>query len=157
MSREIESEIERLEQRLAWWRELTDLLAQAQAAVLHSDLARLETLTMRQREVCRQLLMTSPNVRHPEAATYAISVISHGSTNLQPQAVEQRWSILTAEVARVEKQVGDLNRVYGALLRRARRTADIYCRVLASSAITYTAPPPQAAAESCAPRQVTHV
>ena len=38
------------------------------------------------------------------------------------------------------RRVADLNRFYGALLRRRRRTVDICCRVLANSGTTYPAP-----------------
>jgi len=39
------------------------------------------------------------------------------------------------------RKVAGLTRSYAALLRRARRTVDIFCRVLAHSALTY--PPPR--------------
>jgi hypothetical protein len=40
----------------------------------------------------------------------------------------------------METRVAQLNREYGALLTRARRTVDIFCRVLANSEVTYFPP-----------------
>jgi len=161
MSREFDFEIEHLEKRLALWRELIDLLAQAQAAVLHSDLARVETLTLRQGEVCRQLLEITPSaLRFAGSARgegRADPGTGQGLGNSDSQRAQQRWSMLTAEIARVEKRVWNVNQVYGALLRRGRRTADIYCRALASSAITYTVPAQTTAVTDCSSRQAIHV
>jgi len=56
-------------------------------------------------------------------------------------------SVLAAELLAVETKVLQLNRAYAAWLRRARRTVDIFCRVLAHSAITY---PPPSPPQSCA-------
>jgi len=39
------------------------------------------------------------------------------------------------------RKIAEQTRSYAAVLRRARRTVDIFCRVLASSALTY--PPPR--------------
>ena len=70
--------------------------------------------------------------------------------------VRQRWETLDRELIQVEMRVGQLNRVYGALLRRAQRTLQIFMRVLASSANTYT-PPKGARACLSTLREVSHV
>jgi len=71
--------------------------------------------------------------------------------------VQQRWKTLARELTQVETGVSQLNQVHGALLRRARRTVEIFNRVLASSAITYIPPKPQAAVVQSLFKEVSHV
>ena len=61
-----------------------------------------------------------------------------------PPPVQDRNRVRREELAEVERKVAQLNRRYDALLRRARRTVDIFCRVLANSALTYPPPRPEA-------------
>ncbi len=110
-----------LDRRLGLMRELTSVIEQANTAVMKSDLRGIERLTARQRELCNVL-------RAVEAQTMFQGCHS------------QRQSILVDELVVAAKQVRDLNREHAALLRRARRTVDIFCRVLASSAVTYSPP-----------------
>lgn len=49
-------------------------------------------------------------------------------------------SKLTDELKQIELRVRSLNREYAAMLRRARRTVDIFCRLLADSSVTYSPP-----------------
>lgn len=98
-------------------------LGQARIAVLQSDLARLRRETGCQQEICTRLrqipLLPWPTLPAAERALR-----------------------LKEDIRQVEIQVTHLNLAYGALLRRARRTVDIFCRVLASTALTYSPPSP---------------
>jgi|SRR5208337_2556537 len=134
--------IEHLQLRLVLLRELADSLAEAQAAVLRSDLGRVQMLTARQREVCGQYLQIACPGQHVPAKPEPGS----GKVPNHPESADgrQRWNALTAEIVRMERKTFELNQAYGALLRRARRTVDIFCRALASSSLTY-GPPPQSA------------
>jgi len=120
------SAYELLEQRLTLWRFLVVSLEHARKAVLQSDLENLRCQTARQQEICeglRGLEQLKPPSGHP---------IAPG----------ERRKILEEELQQVEVQVAHLNLAYGALLRRARRTVGIFCRVLASTGLTYTPPRP---------------
>ena len=134
---------EGLELRLGLLRELADSLKEAQAAVLRSDLGRLPMLTARQSEICGKYhqIATAPQQvpAQPKPAG------EEDSNHAESADGGQRWRALTAEVARMEREALELNRAYAALLRRARRTVDIFCRALASSSLTY-GPPTQSAA-----------
>jgi flagellar biosynthesis/type III secretory pathway chaperone len=110
-----------LERRLGHMRELASVIEHAQAAVIMRNLGEIERLTARQRTLCDLL-------RAPEAQTRF-----HGCDSL-------RHSALADQLVAAGKQVRDLNLAQAALLRRARRTVNIFCRVLASSAVTYTPP-----------------
>jgi len=108
-----------LEQRLAGLRDLAGSLKSARAAVLHSDLAELRRQTDRQRELCAGLRQLNPR---------------------SSSAAGERWHCLLQEASQLEMQVAHLNREYGFLLAHARRTVDIFCRVLANSEATYLPP-----------------
>ncbi len=110
-----------LELPLGHMRELAGVIEQAQVAVIKNDLSGIERLTTRQQELCNLL-------RAVEAQT----VLQCCHT--------QRQSIWADELVVAGKRVRDLNRAHAALLRRARRTVNIFCRVLASSAVTYAPP-----------------
>lgn len=113
---------ELLEQRLALLRSLAVSLEQAQKAILQSDLEDLRRQTARQQEICVGLRrLNAPEGRHP---------VLPG----------ERRRILEDELRQVEARVAYLNMAYSVLLRRARRTVGIFCRVLASAALTYTPP-----------------
>jgi hypothetical protein len=105
-------------QRLGLLRALADSLEQAQAALATTTPETLDHHTARQRELCRQLCS-----------------LTAGSSELAPPSAG-----LASDLQLAARRLGDLNRLYGALLRRRRRTVDIFCRVLASSGTTYPAP-----------------
>ena len=105
--------------------ELGDSLKRAHAAVVGSDLAEIRRQTARQEELCGKLRRFR---RDPPAVI--------------PARARAPDVAMLEKLAAVESRVADLNRRYEALLRRARRTVDIFCRILANSALTY--PPPRA-------------
>jgi len=120
LEQEFSPAYQHLERRLCWLRELAGSLEGARAAVLASNLAELKLQTARQSELCAALGQFEPVTSCP---------------------VGERWNRLLQESARTEMRVRQLNREYGALLARARRTVDIFCRLLANSEPTY--PPPK--------------
>lgn len=141
-----------LERRLALMRELASSLRQAEAAVVGSDVASLDRHRVRQQQLCAALGQLDTEARHlrlcaaPEnVPAVERSWIPAPGSGVPPH-IQQRWNALALELTKTEAQVRHLNRVYGALLRRARRTVEIFCRVLASSAITYV--PPRARSEA---------
>jgi hypothetical protein len=135
-----------LERRLALMRDLAGTLEQAQGAVVRLDLPGIDRITTRQQDLCEVLRqLESEGGRHARSiATSGGSPIKKAGVALPDDAVSPalggRWKTLSEEVSRVEIRVFRLNQVYGALLRRARRTAQIYACALASSANTYPAP-----------------
>jgi hypothetical protein len=108
-----------LTQKLALLRALADSLQQAQSALATATPAQLDQQTARQGELCRQLRALP--------------------TPFQSSQPEAHFK-LAGELQETARRVGELNRKYAALLRRRRRTVDIFCRVLATSGTTYPAP-----------------
>jgi hypothetical protein len=125
--------------------ELAASLERAQAAILHTDASQLSAQTKRQQELCEELRRLAPESVPGKAFPLAEAVRSFARKPdiavLHPAI--QRRQVLAVELAQVEAQVANLNRAYGSLLRRARRTVDIFCRVLANSGVTYLPPATQ--------------
>jgi len=96
---------------------LADSLEQAYLDLMSATPAELDRHTVRQMELCRHLPTPGANASSPQF----------------PPALASDLQIHLARVARA-------NRKYAALLRRRRRTVDIFCRVLVSSGTTYPAP-----------------
>jgi hypothetical protein len=112
-----------LEQRLALLSSLAASLEQARQSILQPNLENLKRETARQQEVCARL-QTLPAAIRPWPSLPAA----------------ERTVRLKQEIQQAEIQIAHLNVAYNALLKRARRTVDIFCRVLAS-ALTYSPPP----------------
>jgi len=132
-----------VQQRIILLLELATSLEQAQRALLKTNLEEFRSHTTRQQELCRLLREDSG-----EAAQERTEPRVDGSKSSEPQpesAASERWTTLGAQLRDVEQRVAELNCCYGALLRRARRTVDIFCRVLTNSGLTY-APPGQSRA-----------
>jgi len=143
MDGELKPRIENLELRLEVLRELADSLKQAQAAVLRSDLSGLQAATALQSDICGRYRQVVCSARHLVAGPELCGVDFGRDASASPalRNETERWNALSAEIARMEQRALELNRAYSALLRRARRTVDIFCRALASSSPTYGPPP----------------
>lgn len=107
-------------QRLALLRQLAGSFELAQGALATTTPANLDHHTARQQELCREL--------------QALAAEFVGG------AQAPALSRLANDLQETTRRVANLSRLYGALLRRRRRTVDIFCRVLASSGTTYPAP-----------------
>jgi len=134
-----------LERRIALLRELAGSLQRAQAAVLRSDIGQMTAQTLRQQKLCEELQPHAGRMSRPNAVPVAPMATPRPPVDALPlQPLSARQHSLLAELREAGKLVERLNRDYAALLRRARRIVDIFCRVLASSAVTYLPPAPQA-------------
>jgi hypothetical protein len=119
--------------RIDLLRQLAHSLELGQAAVVGSDLGEITRQTAQQRELCAKLRQLPADPVRTQASGFPGALVRDRN---------EAWG---EELAAVATKVALLNRRYEALLRRARRTVDIFCRVLAHSALTYPSPRPQAA------------
>ena len=167
MDQELTASFDFLEQRLALMRELARSLEQVQTTLVHSDLRGIECHTARQRELCEALRRVEGEVQSQVTSTKLSNTIGADSRERTTWAqipegvvspvVRQRWETLAQELTLVEMRVRHLNLTYGALLRRAQRTLQIFMRVLASSANTYAQPNVGPAIAPSTMREVSHV
>jgi hypothetical protein len=114
---------------LGLMRELENALRKTGAAIVAADLRDMERQSARQREICAAIGELHEHMRK--------GVASSGETREVSRYREEEWRAAL-------NRVWNLNRVQAGLVRRGRRTVDIFCRVLASSAATYTPPAPAA-------------
>jgi hypothetical protein len=116
-----------LERRVNLLRQLADSLRRSHAALLTPDYNEIPVQTKAQQYLCQelgQLARIPPSETVPQLAIFA----------------NTRQKALVNELQGLQAQVADLNRRYAALLRRAQRTVQIFCRVLENSGLTYVAP-----------------
>jgi len=111
---------EQLTIRLSILHDLVDALLKAQSAIALSDLQNMELHIAQQRRLCHALM-------------------DLGTLSPQPSvAPVLRWNKLVLELKETEHYALHLGRVQSALLRRTRRGLDLFSRLLASTALTYT-------------------
>jgi|ERR1051326_5268752 hypothetical protein len=115
-----------LDQRVELLQQLADSLQAAQAALVRNDLPELRGETSRQERLCLELSQSQA----------ALSLESESTSS----DTERHRKDVQDELMRMEREIMRLNRIYGALLRRAGRTVNIFCRVLAASSPTYAVP-----------------
>lgn len=163
MNQELTTSFALLERRLLLMSELSASIEQAQHAVLRSDLPAMDGSAVRQGEICEALRqLESEALQHPPCTAKADKSRSSRLGMQLPQdvvspLVRQRWKTLAQELTQVEARVSQLNHIYAALLRRARRTLLIFNRVLASSANTYAPPKPEMAMVQPSFQEIRHV
>jgi hypothetical protein len=147
MHQDVSSANDFLERQIALMRELAGSLERAQAAALNSNAGQLSAQTLRQQKLCEELRQLAGKFS-PEHSSPTAPMVTpiHAADAATLHSCSQRQQSLLTELRKIGKRVEGLNRNYAALLRRARRTVDIFCRVLANSGVTY--PPPTWPAQS---------
>jgi hypothetical protein len=161
IDQEIIAGLELGNKRLDLLRELASSLQLAQAAVVRSDLSGIDGQTGRQQEICNALRqLASVGLRLPGTTVAGGSRKPNRWAELPEidlaPGLRQRWDGLGRELQQVETQVSQLNRIYEGLLRRAQCTLQIFIRLLANSANTYT-PPKCAPAKPPSRLEASHV
>jgi flagellar FlgN protein len=154
-----------LERRLALMRQLAGSLEQVQTVVVRSDLRGIDAHTIRQQELCEALAQLEAEAVGQSLQTLTPNQPNHRKDKMGmlsedggvSSEVRQRCMSLAQELTQMELQVSQLNRVYGALLRRAQRTLEVFMRVLASSASTYSLPKCTPAIGEATLQEVSHV
>ena len=121
-----------LERRVNLLQQLADSLQSAHAALLIPDYTQIPAQTEAQEGLCHELRRLAPIQPSDAAATSGTPV-------------KAREQTLASELQALQAHLADLNRRYAALLRRAQRTVNIFCRVLQNSGLTYVVPAPDPA------------
>lgn len=140
MDQNLSSANDFLERQVALMRELAGSLERAQAAVLNSDGVQIRAQTILQQKLCGELQQLAGKFSPEDSSPAHMVTPTHPADAATLHPLAQRRQSLLTQLRETGKRVEQLNRVYSALLRRARRTVDIFCRVLANSGITYLPP-----------------
>jgi len=115
----MESDLASLPQRLELMRQLAGALRRSNNAICQSDLVQFICNVTCQKHVCSAL-------RHAVAQNTTRETMNDAA--------------VIDEVLKIRDELRCLNQVQAALIRRGRRTVDIFCRVLANSGATYLPP-----------------
>jgi hypothetical protein len=125
------------ESRLTLLRELSDALAQGQAALLASDLEGFDREITRQQDLCLELL-------HLQSLMEGRSLAGTRGRAPSPEGPAQNGHLpddaRSLALRQAERRLWHQALLYAAVLRRTGRTVAIFCRVLANSGTTYAAP-----------------
>lgn len=137
----------RREQKLVLVRDLCQSLEQSRTAILATDLKNIQLHTEKQQIICESLreLNACSLTAKPHATLQEILAITNptditnqtGHTYISAED-EQRWAGLTRQLQNCENEARCLAKLCAALLRRVRRTTDVWLRILMSAAPTYT-------------------
>jgi len=115
-----------LMKRQSLMRELAEALERASCAVADSNFIGLVQQTSRQQEIVQSIRQLDASARQ---------VISLASTqNSESEEAGQRFRQLLTDLNQAQALATTRNRLHGALLRRSRRTTDIFARLLANAA-----------------------
>ena len=114
------------EQRLQTMRALADELRQSSDAVVNLDVRRLERVSDRQRQLCDEMRVLNGELMElePQSVSANAEMVCPGELQTRAEELWRQMYGLQAEIAR-------LSRVHQALLRRARRSAQVMANVLA--------------------------
>ena len=140
MDENLSSANEFLGRQVALMRELAGSLERAHAAILNSDMAQIVAQTVLQQRLCAEWQQAAGKVSPKPSFQEQMATPAHHADAATLDPFAERHRRLLAELGETGKHVEGLNRNYSALLRRARRTVDIFCRVLANSGVTYLPP-----------------
>jgi hypothetical protein len=116
-----------LERRIKLLQKLADSLQRGHAALCIPDYTQIPVQTKVQQDLCQELRRVS-------------RLQASGSAGSAATSVKKCEKALVNELQDLQRRVAELNRSYAALLRRAQRTLNIFCRLLQNSGLTYVAP-----------------
>ena len=128
MEPELSSRFDRLQRRLTLMRQHAVAMERAQVALLERRLPDLERATEEQQSLCAQLRGLDP------FSDQLYEPYDHAGVD---EAKRQPSCDLLREFAAMHAKIRDLNRFHAALLQRARNSAALLSRLLASCAPTY--------------------
>jgi hypothetical protein len=147
-------ELGRLTERTRLLQELLDSQEKAEASLLGSGVAELTRINSQQIEICGKLRENKVALSRSDETSPRENV---RPGKMEPLGCVQPWNSLRADVVRLEQRVEYRNKVFGALLRRAQRTVNIFGRAIASSALTYAPGQTRASSASHVSEDIDHV
>jgi len=147
VSHDLETYLTLLEQRLSLLRILAQELVDSRKEFVALDLDGMYRRISEQEELCRQIQRLHPAI-HALQQTCATQLgLDQGATAGNPQNSEwaQRLTRVMQDLGTTQAEVGRLNQIHAAYLRRSRRTIDVLMNFVGSYAMTYGRPAETAA------------
>jgi hypothetical protein len=139
---EIETYLELLEKRLSLLRLLAQEFVDCRKEFVALDLDGMYRRISEQEELCRQIQRLHPAI-HALQQTCALQLgLENRDAAGKPENTEweERLSRVMQELGKAQAEVGRLNQIHAAYLRRSRRTINVLMNFIGSYAMTYARP-----------------
>jgi FlgN protein len=142
VSHDIETYLELLERRLSLLRLLAREFVDCRKEFVALDLDGMYRRISEQEELCRQIQRLHPAI-HALQQTCAVQLgLGNPSAARMMENAEwaERLSRVMQELGKAQAEVGRLNQVHAAYLRRSRRTITVLMNFIGNYAMTYSQP-----------------
>jgi len=139
---EIETYLALLERRLSLLRLLAQEFVDGRKEFVALDLDGMYRRIGEQEELCRQIQRLHPGIRALQQTCAAqLGLQGHGAKG-QPETAEWagRLSLVMRELGKAQAEVGRLNQIHAAYLRRSRRTVNVLLNYVGRYAMMYARP-----------------
>jgi hypothetical protein len=150
VSRDLETYLTLLEQRLSLLQLLAQELVDSRKEFVALDLDGMYRRISEQEELCRQIQRIHPAI-HALQQTCAIQLGLEGRTaagNPENAQWAERLTRVMQDLGTAQAEVGRLNQIHAAYLRRSRKTINVLMNFVGSYAMTYARPPETVASGS---------
>jgi hypothetical protein len=142
VSPEIETYLALLERRLSLLRLLAQEFVDCRKEFVALDLDGIYRRISEQEELCRQIQRLHPAIHalQQTCATQLGLANPDGSGRADNAEWAERLSRVTQEIGKAQAEVGRLNQIHAAYLRRSRRTINVLMNFIGRYAMTYARP-----------------
>ena len=142
MSHDIETYLKLLEQRLSLLQLLAQELVDSRKEFVALDLDGMYRRISEQEELCRQIQRLHPAIRALQETCAAHLELEKNDAASKAENAEQarRLAIVMQELGKAQAEVGRLNQIHAAYLRRSRRTINVLMNFIGGYAMNYTRP-----------------
>jgi hypothetical protein len=142
VSRDIETYLGLLERRLSLLRLLAQEFVDCRKEFVALDLDGMYRRISEQEELCREIQRLHQGIQALQQTCAAqLGLEKHGEAG-NPEIAEwaERLSRVMQELGKAHAEVGRLNQVHAAYLRRSRRTINVLMNFIGNYAMTYSRP-----------------
>jgi len=142
VSHDLETYLVLLERRLSLLRVLAQEFVDCRKEFVALDLDGMYRRISEQEELCRQIQRLQPAIHalQKTCATH-LGLESHGvAGKLENADCGERLTRVMQELEKAQADVGRLNQVHAAFLRRSRRTINVLMNFIGNYAMTYSRP-----------------
>jgi FlgN protein len=142
MSPELETYLELLEKRLSLLRLLAQEFVDGRKEFVALDLDGMYRRISEQEELCRQIHRLHPAIQALQQTCAKQLGLDGGPAQAAPEKEvwAERLARVMQELGKAQAEVGRLNQIHAAYLRRSRRTVQVLMNFLANYAMTYACP-----------------
>jgi hypothetical protein len=139
---EIEKYLALLEQRLSLLRALAQQLVGCRKEFVAMDLDGMYSRIGEQEELCRQIQLLHPAIESLQRTCARHLDVARLDAARQPEdaAWAERLRGVMRELGEAQAEVGRLNQIHAAFLRRSRRTITMLMNLLGNYAVSYGPP-----------------